>query len=91
MTGKLKRVGSSAKVPPTIKTSKADAPREESNGSPKQTPFQRLQLLLASRQPADGVGQVVTSVEGTAVRRLTQICCFSNVFSLPCRAATATA
>ncbi|KAE9208353.1 hypothetical protein PF004_g16786 [Phytophthora fragariae] len=62
MTGKLKRVGSPAKVEPIAKTIKADVSRKETNSS-KQTPFQRLQHLLASRQTAGSAGQVVTSVE----------------------------
>ncbi|KAE9302713.1 hypothetical protein PF008_g22420 [Phytophthora fragariae] len=62
MTGKLKRVGSPAKVEPIAKTIKADVSRKETNSS-KQTPFQRLQHLLACRQTAGSAGQVVTSVE----------------------------
>ncbi|KAE9007480.1 hypothetical protein PR002_g16180 [Phytophthora rubi] len=62
MTGKLMRVGSPAKVEPIAKTIKADVSRKETNSS-KQTPFQRLQHLLASRQTACSAGQVVTSVE----------------------------
>ncbi|KAG3141195.1 hypothetical protein PI126_g15606 [Phytophthora idaei] len=71
MTGKLKRVGSTAKVTPmatkvAISKIPHDSPTAETSTSaspPRPTPYQRLQQLLAERQSAEAASRVITSVE----------------------------
>ncbi|KAG7382053.1 hypothetical protein PHYPSEUDO_005362 [Phytophthora pseudosyringae] len=71
MTGKLKRIGSTAKVTPVatkiaipqIRHDSRTAEMSTSTSPPRPTPYQRLQQLLAERQSAEATGRVITSVE----------------------------
>ncbi|KAG2766276.1 hypothetical protein PC129_g15444 [Phytophthora cactorum] len=71
MTGKLKRVGSTAKMTPVstkaaIPKNPHDSPTAETSTSAspsRPTPYQRLQQLLAERQSAEAASRVITSVE----------------------------